>query len=64
MSRPSAAADVLRGIGLLREHGLRPGALVFDRGAHPAVVAMMLGRMVEPGGRVVAVEASTRKASA
>ena len=42
---------------LLRRAGLKPGALVFDCGAHHAVVAMMLAREVAPGGRVVAVEA-------
>jgi FkbM family methyltransferase len=42
----------------LRGHSLKPGALVFDLGAHQCVVAMMLAHAVQPGGRVVAVEAS------
>jgi FkbM family methyltransferase len=44
-------------IVLLAERGqLRPGATVFDIGAHQAVVAMLLAARVEPGGRVIAVE--------
>jgi FkbM family methyltransferase len=35
---------------------LRPGARVFDLGAHHGVVALMLERVVRPGGTVVAVE--------
>lgn len=47
----------LREIELLRRRRLRPGARVFDLGAHQAVVAMMLGHVVGPTGTVVAVEA-------
>jgi FkbM family methyltransferase len=36
---------------------LRPGATVFDLGAHQGVVALMLARMVGSAGQVVAVEA-------
>jgi FkbM family methyltransferase len=49
---------------LLRQAGLKPGALVFDCGAHHAVVAVMLAREVAPGGSVVAVEAEPRNVSA
>ncbi len=45
-------------VDLLRQHRLKAGARVFDIGAHQAVVAMMLARIVEPGGSVVALEAS------
>jgi FkbM family methyltransferase len=41
----------------LRESRLRPGARVFDLGAHQAVVALLLARLVEPGGEVIALEA-------
>lgn len=36
--------------------GLRPGATVFDIGAHQAVVSSMLARLVGKAGKVVAVE--------
>ena len=39
-----------------RDHGLHEGALVFDLGAHQAVIALMLSRIVGPAGRVIAVE--------
>lgn len=48
----------LNEIALLRQHGLRPGARVFDIGAHQGVVAMMLANIVGPEGFVVAVEAN------
>jgi FkbM family methyltransferase len=35
---------------------LRAGATVFDLGAHQGIVALVLGRIVGPGGQVVAVE--------
>ncbi len=35
---------------------IKPGARVFDLGAHQAVVALMLARQVQPGGSVIAVE--------
>ena len=44
---------------LLCQAGLGPGARVFDLGAHQGVVALMLARIVEPNGLVVAVEASS-----
>lgn len=42
----------------LKAHGLRPGATVFNLGAHQCVVAMLLAEAVGPQGKVVAVEAS------
>jgi FkbM family methyltransferase len=39
-------------------HQTRPGATVFDLGAHQGVYALMLAHAVRPGGRVVAVEAN------
>jgi FkbM family methyltransferase len=42
---------------------LRPGATVFDLGAHQGVVALMLAREVGPTGRVVAVEALAHNAA-
>lgn len=50
-------------IALLRQGRLRPGALVFDLGASYGVIAMMLAAAVEPGGRVVALEAHPGDAS-
>jgi FkbM family methyltransferase len=49
-------------IQLLAQHQLRPGAVVFDLGAHQGVVALMLARHVVPGGKVVAVEANPHNA--
>jgi FkbM family methyltransferase len=49
-------------IALLRTGALRPGACVFDVGAHQAVVALMLAHAVRPGGRVIAVEGSAHNA--
>jgi len=45
-------------IGLLKKYGLKPGARVFDIGAHQCVVALMLAKTVGPEGFVVAVEAN------
>ena len=45
-------------IALLKQNGLKPGARVFDIGAHQCVVAMMLSKTVGPEGFVLAVEAS------
>ena len=42
-------------ITFLRQYGLKPGATVFDVGAHQSVIAMILARIVEPG-LVVSVE--------
>jgi FkbM family methyltransferase len=41
---------------LFRGRSLRPGARVFNLGAHHGVVALMLEREVQPNGLVVAVE--------
>jgi FkbM family methyltransferase len=49
-------------VRVLREHGLGPGARVFDLGAHQGVVALMLARAVAPGGAVVALEAQPHNA--
>lgn len=49
---------------LLRRRGLKEGARVFNLGAHQCVVALMLSRVVGPGGRVVALEASGHNAAA
>jgi FkbM family methyltransferase len=50
-------------ITVLAERGrLREGARVFDVGAHQGIVAMMLGDLVGPMGRVVAVEATPHNA--
>jgi len=51
-------------ISLLRRHKLKPGATVFDLGAHQGVVALILGDAVGPSGKVVAVEANPRNADA
>jgi FkbM family methyltransferase len=45
-------------ITMLQQHGLRPGARVFNIGAHQCVVAMILSKIVGPEGSVLAVEAS------
>jgi FkbM family methyltransferase len=45
-------------IALLKRYRLKPGARVFDLGAHQGVVALMLANVVGPEGQVVAVEAS------
>jgi FkbM family methyltransferase len=55
---------VLTEIHFLRFYKLRPGATVFDLGAHQGVVALMLSREVTAAGRVVAVEASPHNAAA
>ena len=41
---------------VLERHGLRPGARVFDIGAHQCVVALQLAAAVGPQGHVVALE--------
>jgi FkbM family methyltransferase len=50
-------------IARLRDSRLRPGAVVFDAGAHQGVVAMMLAAEVGPTGLVVAVEPNPHNAS-
>ncbi len=50
-------------MGFLRDRGaLGQGALVFDLGAHQAVLAIMLARAVGEDGHVVAVEAEPHNA--
>lgn len=48
---------------LSRTGALRPGATVFDLGAHQGVVALMLAAEVGPSGKVIAVEAEPHNAS-
>lgn len=50
----------LEEIAFLTRHALRPGATVFDIGAHQGVVALILAHEVGPSGTVVALEASVR----
>jgi FkbM family methyltransferase len=50
--------DIPTDISFLARHRLRPGATVFDCGAHQSVIAMILGKFVGPNGKVIAVEAS------
>lgn len=45
-----------------RGYGLREGAIVFDIGAHQAIVALVLADVVGQEGRVVAVEADRHNA--
>lgn len=49
-------------LSVFRGRSLKPGARVFDLGAHQAVVALMLQREVQPGGLVVAVELNDHNA--
>jgi len=58
----STGLDELEEIRLLSQHRLRPGARVFDIGAHQCVVALMLAGVVGETGRVVAVEADYHNA--
>jgi FkbM family methyltransferase len=44
-------------LACLGQSRLKPGARVFDLGAHQAVVALIISRLVGPQGRVVALEA-------
>jgi FkbM family methyltransferase len=46
----------------LKHSRLRPGARVFDVGAHQGIVALILARLVGPTGQVVAVEAERHNA--
>ena len=46
----------------LAQHGLKPGARVFDLGAHQCLIAMLLAKEVAPRGEVIAVEASRHNA--
>lgn len=49
-------------IAFLRKGRLKPGAKVFDLGAHQAVIAMILTRLVGETGLVVAVEGTKHNA--
>ena len=49
-------------IALLKRGRLKPGARVFDLGAHQCIVAMMLAKIVGPDGQVVALEANQHNA--
>lgn len=51
-------------IPLLQQSRLKPGAIVFDLGAHQCVMAMLLARRVGPDGLVVAVEGGSANARA
>jgi FkbM family methyltransferase len=51
-------------IAALRKSRLRPGARVFDFGAHQGVVAMILAREVGLTGQVIAIEANAHNCSA
>lgn len=47
----------------LRQGKLKPGATVFNLGAHHGVVALRLASEVSPGGKVVAVESNPASAA-
>ena len=53
----------LEEIKFLRQGRLKPGAVVFDLGAHQGIVAMLLAKEVLPEGKVVAVEGTAHNAS-
>lgn len=46
----------------LERHKLKPGAKVFNLGAHQCIVALMLAKMVGPGGLVIALEPNAHNA--
>jgi FkbM family methyltransferase len=50
-------------MSLLGRGRLRPGARVFDIGAHQGVVAMMLAHRVGPAGQVIALEPNAHNAA-
>lgn len=50
-------------LAVLGRHRLRPGARVFDLGAHQGVVGLLLAARVGPAGRVVLVEANPHNAA-
>jgi FkbM family methyltransferase len=55
--------DELGAISFLRaQRVLRPGATVFDLGAHQGIVALMIAREVGATGRVLAIEAEPHNA--
>src|SRR4051794_39015042 len=49
-------------IDRLRSSRLKPGAVVYDCGAHQCVVALILASACGPGGRVIAIEANAHNA--
>jgi FkbM family methyltransferase len=51
-------------ISLLQRSRLKPGAVVFDLGAHQCVMAMLLSKIVGPNGFVLAVEGASANAKA
>jgi FkbM family methyltransferase len=51
-------------ISLLERSRLKPGAVVFDLGAHQCVMAMLLSKIVGPNGFVLAVEGASANAKA
>jgi len=51
-------------IAALRQTRLKPGAKVFDLGAHQGIVALMLSRETGPTGLVLALEANPHNAAA
>jgi precorrin-6B methylase 2 len=56
--------DMMIEIEELKKRKLKPGAKVFDIGAHQGVVALLLSRAIGPDGLVVAVEADPWNARA
>lgn len=50
--------DELPEVTFLKRRKLRPGAKVFELGAHQAQMALTLAKIVEPEGTVIALEAS------
>ena len=53
----------LNEINLLKQGRLRPGAKVFDVGAHQGIFALMMAKIVDRRGMVVAVEADNHNAA-
>lgn len=49
-------------VEFLKQHTLKPGARIFDLGAHQGIVAQVLGKEVSPGGKVLALEANSHNA--
>src|SRR5580698_3297117 len=56
--------DELPDLGFLSQHRLIPGAKVFNIGANQGLLAMLLAKVVAPGGFVWAIEPNIRKANA
>src|ERR1700730_1360200 len=52
------APEIPPEMSFLAQHRLRPGATVFDCGAHQSVIAMVMAKFVGATGKVIAVEAS------